>query len=78
MESPRVNPIGLVETPPGFPAAPRRFSGRLRLLAALLLALFFLGTVVTTVVSLGRYCLTTDATDTRALDRGGAAQRGAP
>jgi hypothetical protein len=67
VETPRVNPIGLVETPPDLHAAPRRFSGRLRLLAGLLLALFFLGTVVTTVVSLGRYCLTTDATDTRAL-----------
>ena len=78
METPRVNPIGLVETPADFPSAPRRFSRRLRLLAGLLLALFFLGTVVTTVVSFGRYCLTTDATDTRALDRGAAAQRGAP
>ena len=74
MESPRVNPIGLLETPPDLQAAPRRFSGRLRLLAGLLLALFFLGTVVTTVVSLGRYCLTTDATDTRALP-GSAAPR---
>lgn len=78
METPRVNPIGVVETPADFSSGPRRFSARLRLLAGLLLALFFLGTVVTTVVSLGRYCLTTDATDTRALDRGGAAQRGTP
>jgi hypothetical protein len=67
VEPPRVNPIGLLETPPELTAAPRRFSGRLRLLVALLLALFALGTVVTTVVSLGRYCLTTDSTDTRAL-----------
>jgi hypothetical protein len=67
MEPPRVNPIGLLETPPDFPSSPRRFSRRLRLLAGLLLALFFLGTVVTTVVSLGKYCLTTDAADTRAL-----------
>jgi hypothetical protein len=67
MQPPRVNPIGLFETPPDFPSTPRRFSGRLRLLAGLLLALVFLGTVVTTVVSLGRYCLTTDSTDTRVL-----------
>lgn len=37
------------------------------LLAGLLLALFFVVTVATTVVSLGRYCLTTDAADTRSL-----------
>jgi hypothetical protein len=67
MEPPRVNPIGILETPPDLASSPRRFSRPLRLLAGLLLALFFLGTVVTTVVSFGRYCLTTDSTDTRAL-----------
>lgn len=67
MEAPRVNPIGLVEAPPDFTATPRRFSRPLRLFAGLLLVLFLLGTMVTTVVSLGRYCLTTDSTDTRAL-----------
>jgi hypothetical protein len=67
MEPPRVNPIGILETPPDLASTPRRFSRPLRLLAGLLLALFFLGSVVTTVVSFGRYCLTTDATDTRAL-----------
>jgi hypothetical protein len=67
MEPPRVNPIGLLETPADLAATPRRFSRPLRLLAGLLLALFLLGTMVTTVVSLGRYCLTTDSTDTRTL-----------
>lgn len=67
MEPPRVNPIGLLETPSDFARTPRRFSALLRLLASLLLVLFLLGTMVTTVVSLGRYCLTTDSTDTRAL-----------
>jgi hypothetical protein len=71
MEPPRVNPIGLLETPSDLVSTPRRFSRRLRLLAGLLLALFFLGTVVTTVISFGRYCSTTDATDTRALNSGG-------
>ena len=51
MEPPRVNPIGILETPPDMVSSPRRSSRRLRLLAGLLLALFFLGTVVTTVVS---------------------------
>jgi hypothetical protein len=67
VEPPRVNPIGLLETPSDLASTPRRFPRRLRLLAGLLLALFFLGTVVTTVISFGRYCSTTDATDTRAL-----------
>lgn len=67
MEPPRVNPVGLLETPPDLASTPRRFSATLRLLASLLLVLFLLGTMVTTVISLGRYCLTTDATDTRAL-----------
>jgi hypothetical protein len=67
VEPPRVNPIGLLETPADLAATPRRFSRPLRLLAGLLLVLFLLGTMVTTVVSLGRYCLTTDSIDTRAL-----------
>jgi hypothetical protein len=64
---PRVNAIGLLENPPEFTASPRRFSRPLRLLAGLVLALFLPGTVVTSVISLGRYCLTTDATDIRVL-----------
>jgi hypothetical protein len=36
----------------------------------ILLALFLAATVATTAVSLGRYCLTTDAADTRALPHG--------
>jgi hypothetical protein len=66
MELPRVNPVGLLE-PPDEPSSPRRFSRGQRLLAGLFVALFLLVTVATTVVSLGRYCLTTDAADTRAL-----------
>jgi hypothetical protein len=75
MEPPRVNPIGLLETPSDLVSTPRQFSRRLRLLAGLLLALFFLGTVVTTVISFGRYCSTTDATDTRALHAEGTARQ---
>ncbi|HSS78890.1 MAG TPA: hypothetical protein VLV54_19375 [Thermoanaerobaculia bacterium] len=67
MEPPRVNPIGILETPSDLATTPRRFSRPRRLLAGLLLAIFFLATVVTTVASFGRYCLTTDAADTRAL-----------
>ena len=64
---PRVNAIGLLENPPEFTSSPRHFSRPLRLLVGLVLALFLVGTVVTSVVSLGRYCLTTDSTDTRVL-----------
>jgi hypothetical protein len=68
MQPPRINPVGLLETPDE-PSTPRRFSRAQRLLAGLFVALFLLVTVATTVVSLGRYCLTTDAADTRALRR---------
>ena len=71
MDPPRVNPVGLLEAAPDQVSTPRRFSRPLRLLAGLLLVLFLLGTMVTTVVSLGRYCLTTDSTNTRALPAGG-------
>jgi len=64
---PQVNPVGLLVTPDEASSSPRRFSRAQRLLAGLFVALFLLVTVATTVVSLGRYCLTTDAADTRAL-----------
>ncbi len=60
-------PSALFESPAGFTASPRRFSRSLRLLAGALLAIFLGATVVSSVVSLGRYCLTTDAADTRML-----------
>lgn len=67
VQPPRVNPVGLLVPPDEPSASPRRFSRAQRLLAGLFVALFLLVTVATTVVSLGRYCLTTDAADTRAL-----------
>ena len=66
MELPRVNPIGLLDSGGSGRDAPAVFPP-LCLLAGLLLVLFLLGTMVTTVVSLGRYCLTTYSTDTHAL-----------
>ncbi|MCB1033718.1 MAG: hypothetical protein KDD47_07785 [Acidobacteria bacterium] len=67
MEIPRVNPVGLVEQPPGFETTPRQHPLWLRALVLLLLLVFGGVTVVTTVVSLGRYCLTTDTSDVRDL-----------
>jgi hypothetical protein len=64
---PQVNPVGLLEPPDEASGSPRCFSRAQRLLAGFFVALFLLVTVATTVVSLGRYCLTTDAADTRAL-----------
>jgi hypothetical protein len=67
MDMPHINPVGLLEKPAGAPESPRRFPFGLRLLAGFFLLLFLLVTVASTVTSLGRYCLTTDAADTRAL-----------
>jgi len=67
MDMPHINPVGLLEKPADASESPRRFSFRLRLLAGFFVLLFLLVTVASTVTSLGRYCLTTDAADTRAL-----------
>lgn len=70
MEAPRVNPVGLVERPPGFRTSSRPFPRSVRLTAAALLVAFAVVTIGTTVASLGSYCLTTDASDARALPWG--------
>jgi hypothetical protein len=67
MELPRVNPIGLTEIPPGFQARRRRYSLTARVVATVVLAVFALVVTVTTVVSLGSYCLTSDASNTAGL-----------
>ena len=65
--TPTVDPIGIVRYPKGYAAAPRRYSAGLRGLASLLLIVFAVVVTVTTGVSLGRYCLTSDGGDTAAL-----------
>jgi hypothetical protein len=65
MEIPHVNPIGILESPLG--GSPRRLSRGMRALASIVLVIFTLATVVTTVVSLGAYCLTTEPGDVRHL-----------
>lgn len=65
MEIPRVNPIGILENPLG--GSPRQASRGVRALASIVLLIFTLATVITTVVSLGAYCLTTEAGDVRHL-----------
>jgi hypothetical protein len=67
LDLPRVTPVGILERPPGYAVAPRRFSVLIRAFALLLLLAFALVTVATTVSSLGAYCLTTEPGDMRNL-----------
>jgi hypothetical protein len=67
MELPRVNPVGLTEIPPGFQSRRRRYSLTARVMATVVLAVFALVVTVTTVVSLGSYCLTSDGSNTSGL-----------
>lgn len=70
MDTPRINPIGIVEYPDDYEASPRGFSRPIRFFASLLLCFFFVATVVTGALSVGAYCLTSDGGDTRALQEG--------
>ncbi len=61
LELPRVNPVGLIESPDSYKAPPRKLPFALRLVAAAILIAFTAVGTVTTVVSLGAYCLTSHA-----------------
>ena len=61
MEIPRVNPVGLIESPHSYQMSPRKLSFALRLVAAAILIAFTAVGTITTVVSLGAYCLTSHA-----------------
>lgn len=67
MEFPRVNPIGLTEIPPGIQARRRRYSLIACVVATAVLTVFILVVTVTTVVSLGSYCLTSDGSNISGL-----------
>lgn len=62
---PRVSPIGILEPGDNDAASPRVYPKALRILALVLLGIFLAVVVVTTSLSLGSYCLTTDAGSTR-------------
>ena len=66
METPRVNPVGVLEVPEEYESEARRFSPGKRLAVGLLLLLFTAATVGTSIVSVGAYCLTSGG-DTRVL-----------
>ena len=72
MDTPRVNAVGITDYPDGYAATPRRAPLAIRIVAAVLIALFGFVVVSTTVVSVGNYCLTSDGGDVRALPRGPA------
>lgn len=78
MNIPRINPVGIVEHPEGYAATPRRYPLWLRGLVFVLLLVFGGVTVVTTVVSLGTYCLTTNGGDVRNLPEPQRSGEGVP
>ena len=61
MELPRVNPIGIIESPDSYEVSSRELPIALRLVAAAILIAFTAVGTITTVVSLGAYCLTSHA-----------------
>ncbi len=67
MRVPHTNPVGLAMVPDSFSQRPQRHPMARRMAAALLMTAFFTVVCVTTAVSLGAYCLTSDAANTAAL-----------
>ena len=67
MDVPRVDPIGLSEVPGAFSQTPRRHSRATRAMTTVLIGIFVGVSSVTTAVSLGAYCLTTDGANTAAI-----------
>ncbi len=61
LELPRVNSVGLIESPDSYETSPRKLPMALRLVAATILVAFTVVGTVTTVVTLGAYCLTSHA-----------------
>ena len=58
MELSRVKPVGIVECPAGAQGRPRRHPLRVRIAAVVALVSFVTVSMVTTVLSVGVYCLT--------------------
>lgn len=71
MEVPRVDPVGLGEVPASWVQRPRAFPRAVRVVAAAVLAAFVFVGVTTTVLSLGAYCLTSQAGVPAPLERAG-------
>ncbi|MEL7372653.1 MAG: hypothetical protein AAFN74_27250 [Myxococcota bacterium] len=67
LTGPSVNPIGIVSYPEDYTAAPRAYGAWMRTTATAVLIVFAIVVTVTTGVSLGAYCLTSDGGNTRVL-----------
>ncbi len=67
MELPHVDAVGVVRYPLGYEPSLRPRSWRMRVAAVLMLVVFSAVVISTTVVSIGRYCLTSDGADVQAL-----------
>jgi hypothetical protein len=70
MQLPHSNPVGLSVVPGSFTQCPRESAPLIRVTAVFLLVSFLAVVSVTTAVSLGGYCLTSDTADTRSLPPG--------
>ena len=67
MRIPEINPVGVLTRPETYAQTPRSYSPLVRAFAAILAATFLSVVVVTSAVSLGAYCLTSDGENTYAL-----------
>jgi hypothetical protein len=67
MQLPHTDAVGLAVVPDSYSQTPGRHSSSVRLAAALLVGTFLAVVSVTTAVSLGAYCLTTDTANTTRL-----------
>jgi hypothetical protein len=61
IQPPRVNPVGISESPEGYHATPRQYPRAVRVGAALILGAFLAVSLTTSAYSLATYCLTTYA-----------------
>jgi hypothetical protein len=61
VQPPRVNPVGVLESPPEFAHSPRSYSVALRVAAIGVLGAFLVTGIATTVYSFATYCITTQA-----------------
>jgi hypothetical protein len=67
MQLPHVDPVGVSHTPTDYRIGPRTYTRAQRLVAGSLAAVFLGVVVVTTALSLGAYCLTSDGENTSRL-----------
>ena len=67
LASPEVDAVGIVRYPDGYAGTPRTYGRGLRFTALAVLAVFVTVVIISTGVSLGRYCLTSDGADLSTL-----------